>query len=375
MMRTIYKIFYGLLLFSLYVLLTARSGGPAAVLGEGYTGAPGELGTTCANCHGLNANYGLVTILPVALPEYSPVGANDYQFIVSNTVGFPFGYGFQATVMDAATGTPVDLTYTDISSNLQVTTLPDGRKYVEHEGTSGTNIFSFSFVVNYPTPQDAPDQINIHFAAATVNSNGINNGDSGSLGNLITQDKNNFLPVVLADFKAGSVRKGIQLDWITETELNSEYFVIEYATDGIDFKPIETINAAGDSQTRQSYTYTHRQPVNGNNYYRLNMVDFDGKTMYSNIVVERFSSTEGGATVFPNPADTQTEVYLTAFANERGTLEVYDLSGRLILTNTVQLNEGENYLNINCNDWMPNHYFVRISGEQFGEELIRMVKK
>lgn len=374
-LRIIYTTFYCLLLFALSVLLTARSGGPAAELGQGYTGAPGEVGTTCATCHGLNANYGLVTILAQALPEYSPTEVNDYQFLVSNTAGFPFGYGFQATIVDAATGDPVDLTYTNISSNLQVTTLPDGRKYVEHDGISGTNIFTFSFLPNYPSGGDAPAQINIHYAATVVNSNGMNSGDSGSLGNLLTQDRSNFLPVVLADFKARPIRKGIQLNWTTETEQNSDYFVVEHAANGIDFQPIETVNASGDSQIRQTYTYTHAEPVNGNNYYRLTMVDFDGKTVYSHVVVERFSSTDGGATVFPNPAHTQTEVYLTAFANERGTLEVYDLSGRLIHTNTLQLTQGDNYFNINCNDWMPNHYFVRISGEQFGEELIQMVKK
>jgi len=374
-LRTIYTIFFCLSLFALMVLLTARSSGPASALGQGYTGAPGEAGTTCATCHGLNANYGLVTILPQALPEYSPTGANDYQFLVSNTAGFPFGFGFQATVVDAATGTPVNLNYTNLSPNLKVTVLPDGRKYVEHPSISGTNVFTFSFVPNYPNPQDAPDQINIHFSATAVNSDGTNNGDSGSLGNMITQDKTNFLPVVLADFKATPVKKGIQLDWTTETEQDSDYFVVEHAANGIDFKAIETLNAAGDSQVRQRYTYTHTEATNGSNYYRLNMVDFDGKNVYSRIVVERFSSTQGGATVFPNPTHTHTELYLNAFANERGTLEVYDLSGRLLQQHSVQLSEGENYFNIDCNDWIPNHYFVRISGEQFGEELIQLVKK
>jgi len=217
MLRKIYTIFYCLLLFALYVLFTARSQGPAAILGEGYTGAPGEQGTTCASCHSLNGNYGLIGILSQALPEYSPVLTNSYQFLVSNSAGFPFGFGFQAIVVDAATGAPVDLNYITLSSNLKVTTLPDGRKYVEHDGISGTNVFSFSFQTNYPTPQDAPDQITIHYAATAVNTNGMNTGDSGSLGFTLTQDKNEFLPVVLTSFKASPSRKGIMLPmvWIS----------------------------------------------------------------------------------------------------------------------------------------------------------------
>ena len=183
------------------------------------------------------------------------------------------------------------------------------------------------------------------------------------------------MPVALTSFKATPARKGIQLDWATETEQNSDYFVVEHAADGVNFRPLETVNAMGDSQTRQTYTYTHTQPFNGNNYYRLNMVDFDGKSIYSRVVVERFSSTGGGATVFPNPAYAETSVYFTSFAEEEGTLEVFDLSGRLIHSKMLQLTEGDNYIDLNCSDWMPNYYFVRISGEQFGEELIKMVKK
>lgn len=375
MLRNVYTIFYCLLLFALYILLTGRSQGTAATLGDGYTGAPGEQGTTCASCHGLNGNYGAINVVSQSLTEYSPTYNNSYQFLVSNATGFPFGFGFQATVVDAATGAPVILNYNNLSPNLKVTTLPDGREYIEQNGTSGTNVFSFSFQTAYPNPSDAPQTINIHYAAVAANANGMSSGDSGSLGFVLTQEKNEFLPVVLTNFEATPVRKGIQLDWMTETEQNSDYFLVEHSTDGVDFKPLETVNAKGDSQVRQTYTYVHQKPINGNNYYRLNMVDFDGKSVYSAVVVERYSSTNGGATVFPNPAYAETSVYFTAFADERGTMEVFDLSGRLIHSKTVQFTEGDNYIDLNCSDWMPNYYFVRISGEQFGEELIKMVKK
>jgi len=374
-LRIIYTILFCLSLVALLTLFTGNINGPASVQDRGYTGAPGEPGTTCSVCHGLNGNYGLVNIIATALPEYTPIGVNDYQFNVSTTAGFPFGFGMQATVVDAVTGDPVNLNYTNLSSNLKVTTLSNGRKYVEHNNISGTNVFNFSFQVNYPTPQDAPNQISVHYAAVAANANGQNTDDSGSLGNILTQDKNAFLPVVLSDFEASPARNGIQLDWVTETEQNSDYFVVEHAADGMNFRPLETVNGAGDSQISNAYTYTHTTPLNGSNYYRIGMVDFDGQMIYSRVVAERFSSTPGGVRVFPNPAYAETTVQLRASTDESAMLEVYDLSGKLMYHRTVGLTEGDNYIDVNCSEWIPNHYFVRVYGEQFGEELIQMVKK
>lgn len=374
-LRTIYTIFFSLLSLTLLLLFAGYAEGPAADQGQGFTGAPGETGQVCGNCHGLTGAYGIVMINAQAMTEYNAVGPNDYQFIVNGSSGFPFGFGFQATVVDADTGTPVSLNYMNVSSNLKVTTLADGRKYVEHDGPSGSNIFFFSFEVDYPTAQDAPDEIAIHYAATTVNTNNMNTGDSGSAGQVINQAKSNFLPVTLSDFKASVANKGIQLDWATETEQDNDYFAVEHSLNGADFKTLEIINGGGDSEKRTAYTYTHTTPVNGNNYYRLRMVDMDGRTKNSHVVVERFSRTFGGVTAFPNPAYTETSIRLTASADESATVEVYDLSGRLIHTDAIRLGEGDNLIDINCSGWIPNHYFIRISGEEFGEELIRVVKK
>jgi len=374
-LRTIYTIFFSLLSFTLLFLFTGYADGPAAEQGQGFTGAPGETGQVCGNCHGLTGAYGVVMINTQAMAEYTPVGINDYQFIVNGTSGFPFGFGFQATVVDATTGAPVDLIFQNVSSNLKVTTLADGRQYVEHDGPSGSNIFFFSFEVDYPSIGATPSEIAIHYAATTVNTNGQNTGDSGSAGQVINQPRSTFLPVALSDFKATVVNKGIQLNWATQTEQNNDYFAVEHSLNGADFKTVEIINGAGDSEKRTAYTYTHTTPVNGNNYYRLRMVDMDGKTKNSHVVVERFSRTFGGVATFPNPAYTETSIRLTASADESGTMEVYDLSGRLIHNDAVQLTAGDNLIEVNCSEWIPNHYLIRISGEQFGEELIRVVKK
>ena len=60
-LTTIYTIFYSLLAFSLIGLFSGYSFGPAATVGMGYTGAPGDEALTCGSCHSANA-FGAVNI-------------------------------------------------------------------------------------------------------------------------------------------------------------------------------------------------------------------------------------------------------------------------------------------------------------------------
>lgn len=374
-LRTIYTLFFSFLTITLFFLFTGYINGPATAVGQGFTGAPGETGSVCGNCHNLLGSYGQVLIFSGSELEYTPLGVNDYQFVINTTSGFPTGYGFQATVVDNATGDPVSLDYVSLSSNLKVTTLMDGRQYVEHDGISGSNVFSFSFVTDYPNPAAAPDVIAVHFAGNAVNGDNTNNNDSGSPGFVNTYTKTILFPVALTDFKATSTQTGIQLDWATETEQDNDYFAIEHGTNGSDFNTIKTIEGAGTTDERNTYAYTHTTPVIGNNYYRLRQVDFDGKETFSEIVVEKFDSKFNEITVFPQPATTEATIYFTSLSYESGTMAVYDISGRLIHSNDIQLIEGENYLNLNCENWIAGHYVIHIRGEQIGEETIRFLKK
>jgi len=285
-LRIVYTIFFLFLTTVFILLFTGHSNGPVATVNQGYTGAPGETGTVCGNCHNLSGSYGNVFVdarhpgVGGILLEYDPTGLNEYIFTVNMTSGSPAGYGFQAIVMNHLTGNPVSVNYVNLSPNLKVSTLSNGRKYIEHDGTSTSNVFSFGFIPDYPTHWGAPDLIAIHFAATAVNGDGLSSGNSGSQGFLITQSKL-FLPVTLAVFDAVSTPAGIHLNWTTETEQDNDYFTIEHSIDGSNFTTLKTTPGAGTSDRRNAYSYTHKTPAKGNNYYRLRMVDFDGKETFS----------------------------------------------------------------------------------------------
>ena len=110
-----------------------------------------------------------------------------------------------------------------------------------------------------------------------------------------------ILPVKLVNFTATKKEIASLLNWATTQEINSKHFVIERSADGIVYTALATVLAAGNSFITKNYTFIDEKPHAGNNYYRLKMVDNDGKFEYSPVRIVNFATTVS-VKVLPNPA-------------------------------------------------------------------------
>jgi hypothetical protein len=111
------------------------------------------------------------------------------------------------------------------------------------------------------------------------------------------------LPVELVSFTGWNAGAANQLQWITATELNSQKFVVEKRIDGGSFTYLSELPAAGNSNQLLTYGLSDANPVVGNNYYRLKIIDIDGSFTYSNIINIPVSDVvkNGFNRVYPNP--------------------------------------------------------------------------
>lgn len=110
------------------------------------------------------------------------------------------------------------------------------------------------------------------------------------------------LPVQLADFTASMKGdNGVLLNWQTFSEANSNKFLIEHSTDGIRFSTIGEIPAAGQSETKRSYSFIDKPITAGVHYYRLKEIDLDGNVTYSK-VVKAHKNSQPTVVMYPNPA-------------------------------------------------------------------------
>jgi hypothetical protein len=109
----------------------------------------------------------------------------------------------------------------------------------------------------------------------------------------------NPLPIRLLDFAVVASGNKVELQWHTASEINSDYFGIQRSQTGIEFETIAQVPAAQYSQVTLRYRYVDQQPLTGESYYRLKMIDQDGTIEYSKVV--SITLDEKPFQVFPNP--------------------------------------------------------------------------
>jgi hypothetical protein len=186
------------------------------------------------------------------------------------------------------------------------------------------------------------------------------------------------LPVELLSFTAKKDNSQVILKWATASELNNDYFSIEKSLDMEHFETIGTVKGAGNSNELLNYSYTDKDVTSSVNYYRLKQVDYDGAFAYSSVVVvntEGGSGTLGEITAGPNPFADHINFNYTAIASGTIELLLYDISGKVVSSESMEVPEGMNTLTMNIDASLPSGYYlagVMQNGER--TKLIKLAK-
>jgi hypothetical protein len=143
----------------------------------------------------------------------------------------------------------------------------------------------------------------------------------------------NPLPVTLISFNGEKQETSALLTWATSEETNSDRFDIQHSTDGKTWGVVGTVASNGESTVKRTYSFRHDEPVQGQNFYRLKMIDRaadrkDGTFAYSRIVNLNFGS-DIVTTLYPNPVSDHMKVNTTNW-NQVKQIRIYDMLGRTI---------------------------------------------
>ncbi|MGZ3904611.1 MAG: hypothetical protein ACXVC6_13000 [Bacteroidia bacterium] len=151
-----------------------------------------------------------------------------------------------------------------------------------------------------------------------------------------------ILPVQLTEFSANRTEKDIMIKWTTSTEINSDYFEIQYSFDGIEFSPYARIKGGGNTDQAKNYKCPFTLYLNKENlYFRIKQVDFNGGYKYSNII----SVIEDGwhqIKSFYNSSSNTLESEVYSQSQQSLNISLYDVSGNKINEKEILLNKGSN---------------------------------
>ncbi len=168
------------------------------------------------------------------------------------------------------------------------------------------------------------------------------------------------LPVDITSFTAKSVGAGVELNWITKSEINNDYFILQKSANGVNFTDLAKINASGII-TGSAYNYTDAARVQNKVFYRLKQVDKNSVTKFSGII--KLSAAVDGINVNVYPSVINN--VLTYVVENKITSKLHvvlaDYSGKVIRKSTENFGAGITQKVIDATNLSSGVYFLSVS--------------
>jgi hypothetical protein len=182
-----------------------------------------------------------------------------------------------------------------------------------------------------------------------------------------------MLPVRLLSF-SGSLNSGhAVLTWKTSAEVKSKEFIIERSSNGSQFTAKGTVPASGNSDLVKAYSFEDRNslPVA---WYRLRMVDEDGRAELSKVIKLEDHAT-GGASwqLYPTRVSNTVNLSVNSNQQDRITIQVLDMNGRVVKTEQREVVKGVNLFTLQVAGLTQGIYIVHgtVGEHKFSERFVK----
>lgn len=233
-------------------------------------------------------------------------------------------------------------------------------------GGGGQGVIIYSVVqptlnVTSTTTNGTPGTDNSGGVVTATGGGGTNN--TGIISNSVTP-----LPIDLVSFSVNcnNVTESVKIEWITATEKNNDFFLIEKSTDALNWIIINQTKGSGNSYYTKKYLFEDYDINSDFAYYRLTQVDFDqqSKTFQNIAYVENCQKTNFDFDFFPNPA--QEIIYLKNTSNANVTItNVMGQELEIIFMNSNELD---------ISSFINGIYFIKITDKTGKSKTKKFVK-
>ena len=184
--------------------------------------------------------------------------------------------------------------------------------------------------------------------------------------------------VKMTSFKASLLNsKNALLTWDTESELENDRFEIERSEDGIQF--INRGKVTGNGSTAFSHSYNFTDEINTSAavlYYRLKIVDKDGKYSYTRIIALRIKGliSIDNFNVYPNPFISDIKISLNSLSDVNATFRIISFDGKELVRRSNELKKGDNIIVMSDFGSLPKgSYILEVStpAEKFIKKILK----
>lgn len=183
------------------------------------------------------------------------------------------------------------------------------------------------------------------------------------------------LPVTFQSFNAKLKGKGVELNWQTSCDENSDRFEVEKSTDGINFRVLSTVPSVNNCLT-YNYTYFDSEILGSTTFYRIKQIDKDGTYVYSTISKVTASRTKNSSfTLYPNPTENNVNVVLDNSQLGPTIISIFSSDGKLVKQQT--LSKTGTFINtlIDINDLKVGSYLIKVYVNNVSQGTQQLIKR
>lgn len=176
-----------------------------------------------------------------------------------------------------------------------------------------------------------------------------------------------ILPVEWLQFTAQlQADRSVNLDWTTAVEINCDFFTVERSQDGQSWEALARIDAAGNSDIPQSYSFVDPTPMVGQNHYRIQQTSLDGASSPSQVEILEIAATTG-IRISPNPVGARLNVEMAGI--EKARVRVLNPLGQEV---ELPILISQNQLTFETTSLVSGIYFVevRLGNKVFSEKVV-----
>lgn len=171
-------------------------------------------------------------------------------------------------------------------------------------------------------------------SAGTATWMSLNNFSLFALGS--TSGSSNPLPVLFDNVKAFTKNGGVQIEWSNLTERDLNKYVIERSANGRDFSAVTEVTPKINTNDRADYIEFDASPLQGVNFYRIKVLEINGKIIFSKTLRVETSITKQGFTLYPNPVTGgQLTLALTGIRQGQYSVRVVNGTGQNVFSKTI----------------------------------------
>jgi hypothetical protein len=171
----------------------------------------------------------------------------------------------------------------------------------------------------------------------------------------------NALPIELLSFYTECKDEGVLIKWITASETNNDYFIIEKYQEYNTWKKIAKIEGAGSSNSNIEYNFLDKNAFQNGTYYRIKQVDYDGKSeTFSPVFANCNYRINNNINVYPNPFSDEITIDFNNQNSSFARIYVFNSMGQIVFSSSLHLSDENTKSKINLKKLVPAVYNIII---------------